>query len=307
MRKVEIVVPDECRNDAFDVLDEVGVDFVVHGRDRRDASLVSFPLPSGAVEDVLNRLRDVGVDVERYTVVSDLDAAFTPNFDELEKSYTEGSEAESRIARGELRTSAREIEPDRTVFSVQAVLSATVAAAGLLLNSAIAIVGAMVISPFTSAFLTAALGVIIDDRNLSKDGGTGQLLGLSLAVVTGVAIGLLAHSTTLVPPAGSIGGMKQMSNFSSPGPLLLTIAVTAGGASALAMASNQGVVLAGVAVAAAVVPSAATLGIGLAWGQFAVARGALVVLLMNVGCINLVSYLTFLALGYNSSTVNYGR
>lgn len=304
MRHVEILVRDEDREAVFGVLDERGVDFVALRTDRRDASLVSFPLPSGAVEDVLDRLRAAEVDVERYTVVADLDAAVTANFDDLEKRYAEGSGAESRVAREELRTTAREVEPDRTMFVAQALLSATVAAAGLLSNSAIAIVGSMVISPFTSSLLSAALGVVIDDRDLLVDGLKSQLFGLSLAALTGLGVGLVAHWTGVVPPDGPVAGMKQMTEFSTPGPLLLTLAVAAGGASALALATNQGLVLAGVAVAAAVVPAAAAVGVGLAWGTAAVVRGALVVLLMNVGCINLTSYVTFVLLGYGSSPVD---
>lgn len=300
MRHVEILVRDDHRDATFDALDDSDIDFVSMKADRRDASLVTFPLPSGAVEEVLDELRDAGVEVERYTVVSDLSAAMTPNIDELEKEYTEGPDSDSRISRGELRTSAREVEPDREVFVAQAVLSATVAAAGLLLNSAIAIVGSMVISPLTSSLLSVALGVLIDDSELVSDGAKSQLYGLSLAILTGLCVGLLAHRTGVVPPDGGITGMKQITDFSTPGPLMLTIAVTAGAASALALATNQGLVLAGVAVAAAVVPAAATVGVGFAWRRFSVASGALFLLLLNVGCINVTSYVTFRLLGYRS-------
>ncbi|ELZ33404.1 hypothetical protein C474_04970 [Halogeometricum pallidum JCM 14848] len=300
MRRIEILVRDKHRDATFDTLDEVGVDFVSLDADRRDASLVSFPVPSGAVEAILEELRDSEVEVERYTVVSDLNTAMTPNVDELEKEYTEGEESDSRIARDELRTSAREIEPDRKIFLAQAVLSATVATAGLLLNSVIAIVGSMVISPLTSSLLSVALGALLGDSELLVDGAKSQLFGLGFAVVTGFCVGLLANWTAVVPPNGPIVGTKQVTAFSTPGFLILTIAIAAGAASALALATDQGVVLAGVAVAAAVIPAAAAGGVGLAWRQFSVAFGAFAVLLLNVGCINVTSYVTFRLLGYRS-------
>lgn len=219
MRLVQILVSDDDRDDVFDILDEREVDFVTLDTDRRDADLVVFPLPSGAVEEIVTQFREAGVEPEQYTTISDLDAAMTPNFDALEKEYTEGPDAESRVARGELRTSAREIEPDRTIFVVQAVLSATVAAAGLLLDSAIAVVGAMVISPFTSSLLSAALGAVVDDTGLLVDGLKPQLLGLSLAALTGAGVGFLARWLSLVPPDHAIAGMKQITNFSSPPPI----------------------------------------------------------------------------------------
>lgn len=236
--------------------------------------------------------------MEQYTVVSDLNTAMTPNVDRLEKEYTEGDESDSRIARNELRTSAREIEPDRNIFLAQAVLSATVATAGLLLNSAIAIVGSMVISPLTSSLLSVALGALLGDSELLVEGAKSQLFGLGFAVATGFCVGLLANWTAVVPPNGPIAGMKQVTDFSTLGLLVLTIAIAAGAASALALATDQGLVLAGVAVAAAVIPSAAAVGVGLAWRQFSVAFGAFAVLLLNVGCINATSYVTFRLLGY---------
>ena len=291
----------------FDALDESGVDFVALRTDRRDASLVAFPLPSGAIEEIMSQLREVGVDTDQYTVVGDLEAALTSNFDELEKRFTEGPDAESRVARGELRTAAREIEPDRTMFMVQAVLSATVAAAGLLLDSAIAIVGSMVISPFTSSLLSAALGAIIGDWNLSLDGLKSQALGLALATIAAGGVGLVAREAALVQPNRAVLSMHQITQFSSPNLLLLTIAITAGAASAIALATNQGVVLAGVAVAAAVVPSAATVGLGLAWQQPSIAFGAFLLLLLNILSINVTSYVTFLLLGYRPSVLKDDR
>lgn len=301
MRLVQILVQHDDRDDVFGVLDEGGVDFVALSVDQHDAVLVSFPLPSGAVEEVMGRLRETGVDTEQYTVINDVDGAITPNLDALEDRYTEGPDAESRVARGELRTSAREIEPDRTMFVVQVVLSATVAAAGLLLDSSIVVVGSMVISPFTSSLLSGALGAIIDDFGLLMEGFKSQLFGVVLAVFIGAAVGLLANWTAIVPPDNAIAGIKLIDDFSSPSLLLSTIAVAAGSASAVALATKQGVVLAGVAVAAAVVPSATAAGIGLAWTQFAIARGGLTVLLTNIALINVVSYITFLLLGYRPS------
>lgn len=180
-------------------------------------------------------------------------------------------------------------------------LSATVAAAGLLLNSAIAIVGSMVLSPFTGSLLSAALGAVIDDHDLLMDSIKSQSIGLSVAILTGIGVGLLAKWSSIVPPNHAITSIKRINDFSSPSLLLLTIAIAAGSASAFALTTNQGIALAGVAVAAAIVPSAATVGIGLAWGQLSVALGVLILLVINVLFINISSSATFLLLGYQPS------
>ena len=98
MRLIQFLAQDEHQDEIFDILDEIGVDFVALSVNRRNASLVSFPVPPGAVEEILDQLRDRGFATEEYTIISDLDSAITPNFDTLEKQYTEGPNAESRIS-----------------------------------------------------------------------------------------------------------------------------------------------------------------------------------------------------------------
>jgi uncharacterized hydrophobic protein (TIGR00341 family) len=297
MRLIQFLAQEGNLDDVVSVLDDLGVDPVVLSTDHRNASLVSFPVPTGAVEDILDEFRDAGLDPDNYIVVTEVESATTPHFENLEKQYTEGPEAETHVSHEELRTSAREIEPERTVFVAQAVLSAAVAAAGLLLNSAVVTVGAMVIAPFTGSLLSVALSAIIGDRDLLVDSTTSQALGLAIAMLTGAGVGLLTKWSA-VPPNHTIIGMKQISEFSSPNFLLVIIAIAAGSASAFALATNQGTALAGVAVAAAIVPSAAAVGIGLAWGLPSIAAGAFVLLIINVLFINVTSYITFILIGY---------
>ena len=298
MPLVRLLVRDEKRDETFAVLEDIGVDFVILSVEERDVSLVSFPVPTGAVQGIFDLLRDEDLELDQYTITSELNSAQTPNFEELEKQYTEGPEAESRIPREKLRTTARDIEPDRTTFVAQTILSATVAAAGLLLKSAIVIVGSMVISPFTSSLLSAALGVIIGDHDLLTDSLRSQWIGLLIAVGTGVSVGLFAQWIALVPPSQSLSHIKQINDFSSPNLLVVLIAIAAGSASAFALAADEGITLAGVAIAVALVPSAATAGLGIAWQQFSVGLGALELLVTNVIAINISSLLTFLLLGY---------
>lgn len=300
MRLIQFLVQDELSDEKLSVLDGLGVDYVILRADRRNASLVLFPAPTGAVEEILDELRDANLEIDNYTVISELNSATTPNIDELEKHYTEGPDAASYVSYDELRTSAREITPDQKTFIAEAVLSAAVAAAGLLLNSAILIVGAMVISPFTSSVLSVALGAIIGDRDLMRDGTTSQLFGLIIAVLTATGVGLLTKWSTLAPPNHAISGVDQIREFSSPNLLLILIAIAAGSAGAFALATDQRTALVGVAVAAAIVPSAATIGVGLAWKIPSIAVGAFTLLVANVLLINAVSYVTFVLIGYQS-------
>ncbi|WP_157969435.1 TIGR00341 family protein [Haloplanus rubicundus] len=287
-------------------MEEKNVDFVLTPAESpQNYCVVEFPLPVGAVEDILNEVRDQGIDVGKYTVVTSLETATTQNLAELEEEYVEDSSDIKRISHAELRVEAQEHKPHIRTFIILSALSAMVAAAGLLLNSAVVITGAMVLAPFLSTIVSGSVGLTIDDRSLIVDSMTHQPMGLGTAIVGAGVAGFLFRILNIIPANLYLRSIDQIHNFSTPNALIVTIAVIAGVAVALTVAADISSAFAGIAVAAAIVPSAATIGLGLVWQSPSVAFGALVLLLINVATINVVSFLTFFALGYRSEVLRY--
>ncbi|WP_135304283.1 TIGR00341 family protein [Haloarcula amylovorans] len=302
MRLIQLRVGDEEEDAVIDVLDEENIEHIAAAeRDDSDAIILYFPLPDGAVEKVLDRLYDAGLDEDAFTIITDIQSATTPTFDELESKYTQGPDDEVGLSHATLRANAREVTPGRAMFVIFAALSAIVAAAGLMLDSAIVIVGAMVISPFAGSALSASVGAVIGDYPSILDSIKSQLLGLVVAVTASTAAAAVFKWGYLVPPNLAIENISQVSAFSIPIVLTYVIAIFAGAAGALALATDLDVSLAGVAVAAAIVPAAAAVGIGIIWRDPTVVFGALVLLLMNLLLINLSAYVSLMLFGYRSS------
>lgn len=292
MRLVQIRVPDDVLDGVLDTLDDANADYAIadEGADS-EASLVYFPLPDGAVETMLDRLRENGLDDDVFTIVSQIETATTPHFDELEGRHTQGPEEEIGLSHAELRTKAQELTPETPMFVTFAALSAIVATAGLLLNSAIVIVGAMVISPFAGSSLSASVGAVIGDYDSIFESFRSQLLGLGVAISGATVAGLVFRWGFFTPPVLAVGNIDVVSSFSTPTLLTLTIAIAAGAAGALALATDLPVAIAGVAVAVAIVPAAAAVGLGIVWRQPLLGLGALAVLLMNMVFINITAFL----------------
>lgn len=301
MRLVQIRVPDDVLDDILNTLDDANADYAIAdgGADSK-ASIVYFPLPDGAVESMLDRLRENGLDDDVFTIVSQIETATTPHFDELEGRYTQGPEEEIGLSHAELRTKAQELTPETPMFVTFAALSAIVATAGLLLNSAIVIVGAMVISPFAGSSLSASVGAVIGDYDSIFESFRSQLLGLVVAISSASVAGLVFQRGFLIPPVLAVGNIDVVSSFSTPTLLTLTIAIAAGTAGALALATDLPVAIAGVAVAAAIVPAAGAVGLGIVWRQPLLGLGALAVLLMNMVFINITAFLALWSIGYRS-------
>ncbi|WP_254531901.1 DUF389 domain-containing protein [Natrinema gelatinilyticum] len=308
MRLIRVFVPDEDQDAVRKVLSEMEVEFLFSEADgRRDGSLAEIPVPTGAVDTVLEHLYDAGLDEETYTVVTDVDRASVPNVEEITDRYVEGPKGGRGASHTEIRERAEDLTPDTATYLAFAIASAIVAVGGLLLDSAIVIVGAMVIAPFAGSTLSASVGAVISDREMVVDSATSQATGLVIAYVGAVVMSVFLQQTGFVQPTLDIGRVGQVSAFGTPNLLTLVIAIAAGFAGALALATDLPVSLAGVAVAAAIVPAAAAAGIGTAWGEPLVVAGGLVLLLMNIVFINLTAYLTLIALGYRSSVIRNVR
>lgn len=122
-RADRVVVPD----DALAVLDEEGIDRVVtRDATTEDAVLVEFPLPTQAVEYVLEELRDAGLDDDRYTVITATETAKTAHFHELEDRFVAGPEEDDSVAPEEIRGKTLGMHRDALTYYGLTLLAAPV-------------------------------------------------------------------------------------------------------------------------------------------------------------------------------------
>lgn len=186
----------------------------------------------------------------------------------------------------QVRRNARS-RPD---FFVMIALAAGIAGLGLRLDSPTTIVGAMIISPLMATIVGLGLGVIHADRKLLLISGSTLLRGMLLAVAMGVLVGLAIPGAD---PTGEIIARTAPSLFD------LGVALLSGMAGAYALCRpNVSSALAGVAIAVALVPPLVTVGIGLAWFEWVIAEGALLLFLTNLVAICAASELIFLLVGF---------
>ncbi|MFC4356624.1 DUF389 domain-containing protein [Halobium salinum] len=307
MRLLQVLVPGEKRDAVDTELADLGANTVaVEEADGRGIVLY-VPVPMEGVDEVLDRLGSAGLGDDDYTVITAVEsAAAGAGIDALREEFEEGPHGKSGLSHAEMEARAEDLTPARPTFVALSALSALVAVAGLLIESAIVIVGAMVIAPFAGATLSASVGVVVGDRETAVDSVVSQALGLTVATVAAVGTTLLLRWLGFVPTMLAVSSNSQVGSFITPNLLAVVIALCAGAAGALALVTDLPVSIAGVAVAAALVPSAGALGIGLAFGAPHVAIGALVLLFVNIVAINLTTYGTLAALGYRPSTLDSG-
>jgi len=301
VRLVQVMVPTGKRESILRTLDDEGIDYVVteETSNREYTASVTFPLPQAAVEPVLEELRDAGLDRDAYTVVLDAETVISRRFDDLVERYEEGEENGDRIAREELAARARSLAPNWRTFVIMTVVSAVVATAGLLLDSAAVVVGSMVIAPLIGPAMATSTGSVVDDRELLLRGVKLQVAGGVLAVAAAAAFATLLRTAHVVPlEAVEVFAIDEVRERLVPDVLSLVIALGAGAAGALSLSTGVSTALVGVMIAAALVPPTAVVGIGLAWGSPRTVSGALVLVLVNFLSINFAALAVLWLTGY---------
>jgi uncharacterized hydrophobic protein (TIGR00341 family) len=299
MRLIQAFVPTSRRDEVSKSLSKRGLEHVfVDDSSDSERCLTVFPVPPETVEELIEELRGIGVESEGVIVVSETRTVVSDVIegrDGRDEEEVETSE-DDRISREELLSRATESGTTTPNYVAFIVLSAIVATAGLLGDSAAVVVGSMVIAPLLGPAIATSVGSVLADRDLLTDGAKAQVVGLCLAIVSGTLFAVVLRYT--IAPIGDILVLDQIAERTNPGALSLVIAVVSGAAGALSFTTGANTALVGVMMAAALIPPAAAVGVGIAFGDAVLAISAGVLVLVNVVAINLVSTLVLWWRGY---------
>jgi uncharacterized hydrophobic protein (TIGR00341 family) len=300
-RLVFVTVPVGKRDAVLDVLDEEGIEYTITDEtsDREYTCAVHFPLPTNAVEPILDRLQENGISDDAITVTVETQTVVSRDYDRLKERFTEDEDSPEQIAREELQSAAEELVPASiSIYAGMTIVSAIIATAGLLLDSAAVVVGSMVIAPLIGPAMATSVGTVFRDRDLFRDGVKLQIIGAILTIASAALFAILIRTGNLVPPGLDILSISQIRERFRPDVLSLVVALGSGAAGVISLASGLSSALVGVMIAVALVPPAATVGIGIAWGNTALVVGSGVLLLVNVLSINLAALLVLWYMGY---------
>lgn len=175
-------------------------------------------------------------------------------------------------------------------YSFTLALGALFAALGFLLDSPEIIVGAMMVSPLMASILGMSLNIVLGESRNFWRALMMMLRGVVLAIIMGSVIGLIAPNPQVT---------HEMLAFSQPSLLDLGIALIAGTTAAYSISrSNVSNAFAGVAVAAALTPPLANVGLTLVMGAFDLTRGAGLLFITNLIAIIAAGALVFIWLGF---------
>lgn len=181
----------------------------------------------------------------------------------------------------------------RASYLIMLVLACLVALFGLLSNSPAVVIGAMLISPLMSPFLSAGLALAVGDWAL----GRAALRTIFLSILTAVSISVLAVAAS---PLREV--TPEILARTSPNLLDLGIAFFSGFAGTYTVVNRKGgTTIPGVAIATAVMPPLCVVGFGVFNLDSRIAVGALSLFVTNLAAIIISAACVFLLAAFRAS------
>ncbi len=161
------------------------------------------------------------------------------------------------------------------------VLATLLGAIGVITNSAILVVGAMVLGPEFGPLANMIVGVIDRDARRVRDGVASIFVGFGAAIVAASLFVLAMRAAGVFDSRLAFTGI--VAEVASPGVLSIVIALIAGVAGTLAITSNRSGTLIGVLISVTTIPAAADAATLLAYGDQRAALDSMITLTINLG------------------------
>ena len=252
--------------------------------------VVTGDIAREATSELLGKLRAVGTEEQGSVILADLNTALGKHVDSalLASPRVE----DDALIWEELEAATGEESTQSVTYLAFLTIAILIAAVGLLTDSPILIVGAMVLGPEFGPL--AGLAVAIKRRN------TRRALQSLRAVAVGFALGILvaAGGVALLRAAGEVPdaffrGDEPFTAFvSQPNVYSVIVALLAGVAGTLSLTAAKSTALVGVFISVTTVPAAAGIAAFAVTARYSDARGATVQLIINLLCILAAAFVT---------------
>jgi len=252
-----------------------------------DGDAVQFDVLQGAANEVIGRLRDLGLDQRGSIVLENVDSSISALADRATARRGRFQEFTPVWAEVEARIE-REGSFPPSWFALL-VIAGLIGAVGILTNSQILIVGAMVVGPEYGAILSLAFGVTRRDSSRVLHSTAALVAGFALAVAAALLLALIIRGAGLEPKAYALG-IRPVSNLiDTPNWFSFIVAALAGVVGVVSLTEARSSTLIGVFISVTTIPAAADIGVSLAFGSNSEAWGSTLQLLLNVTVLTAVA------------------
>jgi uncharacterized hydrophobic protein (TIGR00271 family) len=246
--------------------------------------------PPGAVV-LCDVAREAANDIVEWLQDQDVHHAGAITIEALEGVVSDAAERATSEAPGqagdaliweELEDRARSDSALTTSYLIFMGIAAVIAGAGILLDSPVLIVGAMVVGPEYGPLSALCVAAVRRRTDPAVQALRTLLLGLAVASAAALLATLLFRVTGLAPDRYVLSQRELTAFISNPDGMAAVIAVLAGIVGMLSLTEGRSGTLIGVLVSVTTIPAAANVGVATAYGEWSEVGRSAVQLGINV-------------------------
>ncbi|MCU0309675.1 MAG: DUF389 domain-containing protein [Acidimicrobiales bacterium] len=192
----------------------------------------------------------------------------------------------------EVEARARDESAPAPSYFLLMALAAIIAACGIIVDSPVLIVGAMVIGPDFGPVAAICVALVKFRRARLVRAALTLVLGLTTGVVASLLLTLVLRAAGLVEDDFVLADRGLTAFISRPDLISVVVALAAGVAGMLTVTEDRAGALVGVLVSVTTIPAAANVGVAMALGDRSEVWGSSLQLLVNVSCLVLAGTVT---------------
>jgi uncharacterized hydrophobic protein (TIGR00271 family) len=245
-----------------------------------DGDAVECDVIAAEANDVLEELQARGVAARGSVVVDDVGTELSARADAVEAGSPRARRHLPVWAQAHARIRSGGRYPPS--WFVLLVIAGLIAAVGILTNSQILIVGAMVVGPEYAAILAVALALNEHDHRNVLAGTAALVLGFPSAVVATVMFSIVVRAAGLESEAFRVGIRPVSDLIYTPNVFSVVVATLAGVVGVVSVVEARSGALIGVFISVTTIPAAADIGVSVAYQSWSEATGSLIQLVLNV-------------------------
>lgn len=266
MLHLRVVCPPALVPDVVDALTgKAGVIAITQG-DSSHGSVVTADLARECVDKVLDRLHELGVGDQGMIALDPVDTALGTLVTTAEKDAP--GEAADALIWDELAARTGEDSTLTGVFVAFMVLATLLASIGVVTDSAVTIVGAMVIGPEFGPLAGLAVGLFRRRAGIARRAAVALLVGFPVAILIAGLLALAGRAGGLIRASDIVGGGRQTQFIYHPGWFSVITALVAGTAGMLSLTSSKSAALVGVFISVTTIPAAGNAAVAGVLGQW---------------------------------------
>jgi uncharacterized hydrophobic protein (TIGR00271 family) len=282
--QLRIVAPSHVAEAALRVLEDTpSATNLVHvpGAARRPAGdLVLADVPREEASVVLGRLRDSGVDRTGSIAIDPVSAELSRTADAAERRA--GGAPGDAVVWEELEAVTSESTELTVTFIAFMLLASVIAAVGILLDSEILVVGAMVVGPEFGPLAGLCVALVQRRGVLAGRSLLALAIGFPPAILLALVMTRLFRFAGIGPQELAEAELSVSQFIADPNWFTVVVALAAGAAGMLSLTSSKSSALVGVLISVTTLPAAANAGVAAAYGDWGTVGGSLAQLGLNL-------------------------